>query len=59
MPLALAERVASLRDRARQARRLAANQTAEAEKARLTRYADELDAQAVELERRAKEGGGS
>jgi hypothetical protein len=55
----LTDRVAALRDHARQARRLAASQTVEAEKVRLTHYADELEAQAVDLERQAEEGSAS
>ena len=44
---------------AKRARKLAAGLTAEADRRRLTRFADELEAQAAEIERLGREGGGS
>jgi hypothetical protein len=53
MPATLLRQAEASRDLARRARRLAAEMTREADKARLLRHADELDAQATELEGRA------
>jgi hypothetical protein len=52
------EQAAANRELARRARRLA-TQLSDADDSaeRLLRYAEELEAQAVDLERRAKEGG--
>jgi hypothetical protein len=57
MPTEIAEQAIAARDLARRARRLASALTAAEDEAALLRYADELDAQAVDLDRRAKEGG--
>jgi hypothetical protein len=53
----LAERAAATRDRARRAKRLAGTLAAPDDVDRLLRYAQELEAQAVDLDRRDKEGG--
>jgi hypothetical protein len=53
MPATLLRQAEASRDLARRARRLAAEMTREADKTRLLRHADELDAQATDLERRA------
>ena len=53
MPRTLLQQAEANRDLARRARRLADEMTNEADKARLLRHADELDAQAADLERRA------
>jgi len=45
------------RDLAKRARQLAGTLTAAEDVARLLRYADELDAQAADLDMRDKEGG--
>lgn len=45
------------RDLAKRARRLAGTLTTAEDVARLLRYADELDAQAADLDMRDKEGG--
>ena len=47
----------AVRDLAKRARRLAGVLTLADDVTRLLRYADELEAQAVELDKRAKEGG--
>ena len=54
-----ADQAAVIRDFARRAQRLANSLTDESDKARLTRLAEELEAQAAELERLGREGGGS
>ena len=50
---ALRQQAEASRDLARRARRLAGEMTEEADKARLLRHAEELEAQAADLERRA------
>jgi hypothetical protein len=56
MPTTLTNQAIATRDRGRQARRLASTLTTAEDVARLLlRYADELEAQAVDLDRRAKE----
>jgi len=57
MPTSLAEQAIATRALARRARRLAGSLTAGDDLDRLLRYADELDARAVHMDRRAKEGG--
>jgi len=57
MPLHHARRAAAARDLARKAIRLANSQTSEPEKLQLTRYAEELDAKAIAIERSGEEGG--
>jgi hypothetical protein len=57
MPSTLTDQAIATRDLARRARRLATALTTADDVARLLRYADELDAQAINLERRAQEGG--
>jgi hypothetical protein len=54
VPATLREQASASRDLARRARRLANEMTNDADKARLMRHADELDAQAADLERRAQ-----
>ncbi len=54
MPITLMKQAEASRDLARRARRLANEMTNDADKARLMRHADELDAQAADLERRAQ-----
>ncbi len=56
MSPSFAERAIAVRGLVRQARRLSACQTVEAERARLARYADELEAHALNLERLAEKG---
>ena len=53
MPTTLLEQAKATRDLAGRARRLAAEMTNDAEKARLIRHAEELEAQAADLEQRA------
>ena len=53
MPTTLRQQAEASRDLARRARRLAGEVTSEADKARLLRHADELEAQAADLEQRA------
>ena len=53
MPTTLKKQAEASRDLARRARRLADEMSREADKARLMRHADELDAQAADLEQRA------
>jgi hypothetical protein len=55
MAAKLSDQAAASRDLAKRARRLAGTLTTSDDAARLRRYADELDAQAVDLDRRAKE----
>ena len=57
VPNTLTKQATNTRDLARRARRLASTLTAaEDVAARLLRYADELEVQATDLDRRAKEG---
>ncbi|GEP60622.1 hypothetical protein RSO01_77880 [Reyranella soli] len=58
MAAKLSEQASATRDLAKRARRLAATLTAAGDVERLLRYAEELDVQAVDLDRRAKEEGG-
>jgi hypothetical protein len=53
----LSDQTIATRDRAKRARRLASTLTAATDVERLLRYADELEAQAADLDRRAEEGG--
>jgi hypothetical protein len=53
----LAEQATATRDLARRAKRLAGTLTVPDDVDRLLRYAQELEAQAVDLDRRDKEGG--
>jgi len=53
MPTTLLRQAEASRDLARRARRLVEQMTSEADKSRLLRHADELEAQAADLERRA------
>ena len=53
----LGEQATATRDRARRAKRLAGTLSAPEDVDRLLRYAEELEAQATDLDRRAKEGG--
>jgi ATP-dependent DNA ligase len=57
MPSTLTDQVIATRDLAMRARRLATALTTADDVSRLLRYAEELDAQAVDLDRRANEGG--
>jgi hypothetical protein len=57
MAAKLSDQAIATRDLAKRARRLASTLTVAEDVARLLRYADELDAQAVDIDRRAKEGG--
>jgi hypothetical protein len=57
MAAKLSDQAAASRDLARRARRLAGTLTTPDDAARLLRYAEELEAQAVDLDRRAKECG--
>jgi hypothetical protein len=57
MPITLIDEAFNARDLARRARRLASTLTSAEDEAALLRYADELEVQAVDLDRRAKEGG--
>lgn len=51
----LSDQAIATQDRAKRARRLAGTLTRPDDAARLLRYADELEAQAADLDRRAKE----
>jgi hypothetical protein len=51
----LTDQAIATRDLARRARRLASTLTVAEDVARLLRYADELDEQAADIDRRAKE----
>jgi hypothetical protein len=53
MPQTLLKQAESTRDLARRARKLAEELTAEPDRQRLRRHAEDLEAQAAELERRA------
>lgn len=53
MSTTLRQQAEASRDLARRARRLAAELAQEADRARLLRHAEELEAQAADLERRA------
>jgi hypothetical protein len=55
MAAKLSDQAIATRDLAKRARRLASTLTTADDEARLLRYADELEAQAVDLDRRAKE----
>jgi hypothetical protein len=57
MAATLADQARDTRDLARLARRLAATLTNADDIARLLHYADELETQAADLDRRDKEGG--
>ena len=57
MAAKLSDQAIATRDLAKRARRLAGTFTIADDIARLLRYADELEAQAADLDRRAKEGG--
>ena len=57
MPSTMTDRAIATRDLAKRARRLAGTVTTSDDAARLLRYAEELEAQAVDLDGRAKEGG--
>ena len=57
MASTLAEQAAASRNLAQRAKRLAGTLIDPEDVDRLLRYADELEAQAVDLDRRAKEGG--
>jgi hypothetical protein len=57
MASTLAKQAAATRDLARRARRLAGTLIEAEDVDRLLRYAEELDAQAVDLDRRANDGG--
>ncbi len=57
MAATLCDQDIATRDLAKGARRLAGTLTAAGDVERLLRYAEELEAQAVDLDRRAKEGG--
>jgi uncharacterized protein (DUF934 family) len=57
MAATLSDQAKETRDLARRARRLAGTLTAPEDVAQLLGYAEELEAQAVDFERRAKEGG--
>ena len=57
MPATLTDQAIATRDLARRARRLATTLSAADDVDRLLRYAEELDAQVVDLERHAKGGG--
>jgi hypothetical protein len=57
MAAKLSDQAIATRDLAKRARRLAGTLTIADDAARLLRYAEELEVQAVDLERRAKEGG--
>jgi hypothetical protein len=57
MAAKLGDQVIATRDLAKRARRLARALTIPDDAARLLRYADELEAEAADLDRRAKEGG--
>ena len=55
MAAKLTDHANATRDLARRARRLASTLTVAEDVTRLLRYADELDAQAADIDRRAKE----
>ena len=55
MSASLTEQALATRDLARRVRRLAGTLTVAADAAQLLRYADELEGQALDLERRARE----
>ena len=55
MAAKLSDQAIATRDRAKRARRLAEALTTPDDAARLLRYADDLEAQAVDLEKDAKE----
>ena len=57
MPATLTDQAIATRDLAKRARRLATTLRAADDVDRLLRYAEELDAQVVDLERRDKGGG--
>ena len=58
MPEELIDQAAEVRELAKRARRFADQLTAAADRARLLRYAEELETQAADLERRASGGTG-
>ena len=55
MAAKLSDKAIATRDLAKRARRLARTLTRDDDATRLQRYADELDGQAADLEKRAKE----
>lgn len=55
MAVKLSDQAIATRDLAKRARRLAGTLDPGDDKARLLRYADQLDAQAIDLDSRAKE----
>jgi hypothetical protein len=57
MAAKLSDQAIATRDLAKRARRLAGTLTTRDDADRLLRYADALEAQAADLDRRAKEGG--
>ena len=57
MAAKLSDQAIATRDLAKRARRLAGTLTTSDDIARLLRYADELETQAADLDRRAKESG--
>jgi hypothetical protein len=57
MPSSLADQAIATRELARRARRLATTLNAPDDVDRLLHYAEELEAQAVDMDRGAKEGG--
>ena len=57
MTASLTEQAIATRELARRVRRLAGTLTVSADADQLLRYAEELDGQALELERRAQESG--
>jgi hypothetical protein len=57
MAAKLCDQAATTRDLAKRARRLAGTLTTSDDIARLLRYADELETQAADLDRREKESG--
>jgi hypothetical protein len=57
MAAKLSDKAIANRDLAKRARRLAGTLTTPDDAARLLRYADDLEAEAVDLDRRAKEDG--
>ena len=57
MPSSLADQAIATRELARRTRRLAGTVTVANDVDQLLRYAEELEAEAVDLDRRAKEGG--
>jgi hypothetical protein len=58
MPEEPIDQVAEIRELAKRARRLVDQLTAAADRARLLRYAEELEAQAADLEQRTSGGTG-